>query len=87
MVYPVNTDNTEEPSSSSDNVECQDPADVQASESEDSGSHLLLASESITDLHEEEDEKGEEKLVKDEGNYFSVFFINLSHSSGYRHSS
>ena len=64
-----NTTCTEKQLSSSDNIENQEPADILASESEDSGSHLLLSSEAITDLADEEDEvvKEEEKLVKDEG--------------------
>ena len=64
-----NTTCTEKPQSSSDDIESQEPADILASESEDSGSHLLLSSEAITDLADEEDEvvKEKEKLVKDEG--------------------
>ena len=60
-------ENTEKPLSSSDNIESQEPADILASESEDSGSHLLLSSEAITDLADEDEVVKEEKLVKDEG--------------------
>ena len=45
---------------------------MQGSSSDDSGSHLLLSSEAITDLKEdgslEPEGEEQEKLVKDEGN-------------------
>lgn len=66
---PVDTTCNEKPTPHSINAESLVPDDEQTPESEDSGSHRLLASESLTDLHDEDrepEEQEEEKLVKEE---------------------
>ena len=58
---------------------------MQGSSSEDSGSHLLLSSQGITDLKEDERREPEgneqEKLVKDEGIFLS-FLSNAKELTG-----